>query len=478
VAELLEKNWTLAEATVSGLVVAAPDPPLTTRLKCDEDKQWDATSVTTNAGVVIDIDGLHYWVIASTTTIQKRRIADNLLVASFTGNQSAGGTRLFATPRGLTRRDNCIYFACNSTPNNDLGEINMQTLVCQMYRQATVTGPVHVVSGVAGKAWARAVVAGTDTYREFTLAGTGDAATATATGRTIGPAWDLVADWVNGHLYWTDTDSLFKLLESDLSQLAVINSAGSVFTDAPGASQNWRGLAWDHVRLRLIIYGSGTGGSNSWYFTNAGFTAVEGIFMGYWSFGGHVASTSAAIHRCPISFSDDGTQMAVMATSTTVLSANSVRIIRINARTATWTWTPGMACTLLRLILPGHQANQSGKVAGLATTASPHAALHNDHVRTKWKYAIGAGAPVEGYLGSRINAPVPAGQAVTLTAEVTINPYVPVGPRPWIGDETGAGPAAIASFEPESDDVIVEVPGGRSRVRAGGGAARVRAKAS
>jgi hypothetical protein len=478
-AELLEKNWTLAEAVADGLAVAAPDPPLTTRIATDADKQWAAVSATTAIGVVIDKDNLHYWVVANTTTIQKRLISDNTLVASFTGNQSAGGTRLFSSPLSLTRGGpggRYLYFAARPSPDNDLGEIDMDTMVCQMYRQATVTSPACVVSCVAGKAWAKSTVAGSGVFQEFTLTGTGDAATATATGRTVGTAWDMVVDWVNGHLYWTDTDSLFKLRESDLVVLATINSAGSAFTDAPGASQNWRGLAWDQVRGRLILYGSGTTGANNLTFVNAGFTAVEGQFMGYWMFGGHMASYSGAIFRCAFSFSDDGSQFAFMASNPTLLTPNTVRIMRMSERTATWTWTPGVACTLLRLILVGHQANQSGKTPGLATTTSPHVALHQDHVRTKWRYTIGGGAPVD-YQGSRINALVPAGEAVTLTAAVTITPYMPGGPRPWIGDETGAGPAAIASFD-AGNEVIVEVPGGRSRVRVGGGAARVRAKAA
>lgn len=476
-AEYLPKLWTLAEAILTGgAQLAIADSPLPARVMPGDGNQLEAI-LSASHGVAWDANNTHVW--ANTTSGVRKYLPSSVTpLATFINNSTVGGTRTVVTPQGLTRGvassgvfGNKLHFA-GSGAGNFIAEVDTAALTCQVYSQATVTAPYHVVMAEAGKVWVRTGATTTGTYTEFTLSGSGDAAVATPTGRTMpgGPHYDMAADALGNVFMVTSANIINKVRLSDLVTIATLTPPGSVVTQLPGYG-TWRACAYDAVRGRLY-FGNNVSFGDSWHSATSALIFEDRAFSQI-EHSGFAAGQSTVTHRTPIAFSDDGTKVAFTCLATGAATITSVMVKNLAIENARWEWTPGVVGTLETIAVPGDLAARSGKIPFMPAVTSLR--THKVYKPARVYYQIGAAARVE-YFGGVIGAAITAADKVGVEVDFQFALDDYFGPRPWVADGAGAGPSAVVSWTPAVTADYIEVPGGRSRLRAAGGAARVRAR--
>jgi hypothetical protein len=439
------QDLTLAAATLSGgarLVAAGSGLPQ--RITTADDKFFSASSMgnttATRNGVAFDPDGLHFWIVAGTTAgastgFRKIRISDGAVITTITGNTSDGGTRVITSPQSLTRRGNKLYCA-NSGTGNYLCEYDMVTGICRMYSQATLTGPSYVISD-GTNLWARTgALTSQATLQEFTLAGTGNAAAATATARTIATMFDAAVDNAGVYLYASISTGVTRFKISDGTTATFTPATPSI--NFPGYNSNTiRNLAWDTVEDKLIVR---HGGLDTWWYVNATFDGAEKRAFGLFELGGIIAEISTtSMVRSPIAWSDDGKQLAMAAVESgaQISTVLNVRVRNIAVQRARWTWTPGQSVTLKSLRIPGDLGNVRGYMSDQSSVPAFYSAV-DDHRKSRVYYQVNAAARVE-YKGEDLSVALAAADVLTVDVDmqhlVTHPHFVP----PFVGGDTGEG---------------------------------------
>lgn len=442
---------TLGSGTLSGGArIAAAAGGLPQRLTVAADKHLaNVGTGGSNGGVCFDPDGLHIWAASPTANnIRKIRISDGAVITTFTNNASDGGARTITTPQHVHRNGTLIYFA-NTGTGNYLGEINTATLVCRLYSQATLTAPVHCFSAESGKAWARTTNSGNATYNEFSLSGTGDAATATATGRTVAGGYAGCIDGGGVYAYFATGSNYtrYKLSDGTTTTLAAINSSLPVL---PGYFSAARAIHWNPALGKLVV--SDQAGSNNWMTINSAFTAIDGRVYGYSEFGGPVMALSSNILAPGPDFTGDGLSMAF-----TTYEANANATVTASARVVTigvQRWRAASTAPYARIIeaiaVPGQLANAQSSIENEPNNPS---FLQNvyDHRKTRCYYSLDGGSNRTEFVpGDPLSVSVPAGGTLTVDIDMTLSNDKLLGPRPWVATSDGLNAAIIHARRPNA----------------------------
>jgi hypothetical protein len=440
----LAKQLALGAAVLAnGAQLAAAGSGLPQRITTANDS-FLASVADVRSGIAIDPDGLHVWVTArAANEIRKVRISDVVTVATITNNSSDGGTRNVLTPESLTRRGQYIWVA-GAGAGNFLWRIDTATLVARAYAQAvgtaaTVAAPYHVLSpDGTSTCWARTGNTGAGTYTEFTLAGTGDAATATTTARTQASMWDAVCDNAGAYMFFTSGTSVTRLTLATSATSTLSNLGTS--SGLPGYGGTWRGLAWNTVSDKLIIWNNN---SHDWWRVDSGFTTVEARVFGYADFGGpSLASSSTGYHRAPVAWSNDGHLIAFLVppAGATASNLNNARVARIGDQSATWTESAAtFAYRVRRIGVPQKSGSSRGLVGNMPNAPAFLAALY-DWVRIEWAYSVNGGGWVTFDPSDDINVLVDVGETFALRALLRQPIEYLAVPAPYIGSDNGIGP--------------------------------------
>lgn len=401
------------------------------------------------SGVVWDPDGAHVWVSSDALSrVRKVRVSDGVAVTEFTNNTSDGGTRTITNPYLGSRRGTKLYFACGAAAGPYVGEIDTDTLVCRLYSQPgyPATGLGHVFCAEPGKVWYRNAHTTSGTYREGTLAGSGDSAAITDTGQTI-TGWDGAGDNEGLRAYVaTGTGITWIDLATD------VQTALSPFTTAinglTGYGNSFRGLVWDPITNAPILQ-NGNQQTDHWgrVTRNASTGALTGWGVRVTSltdYGGVGFYRSTDFSRPAFAISPDGSKLAIaVATSNASVSAlTSVRIVNLGVQRARWAWTPAQSIRMTRIHVPGDFAACWGAVENMSSSPSWLQSVY-DLRRVSFWYSVNGGARVAFDPGAPLAVDVPAGQQILIdvdmqhTLENLIVPF-----RPRLGAIDGvSGPA-------------------------------------
>lgn len=440
----LPVDLSIASATLSGgarSVASGGGYPA--RLTTQDDSYYSPTSLGSAAagkgGIAFDPDNLHFWILVGTTAgastgLRKINIASGSVVTTITGNGTDGGTRAIVSPQGLTRRGNELSFASSGT-GNYLCKYNMVTGIMRMYSQATVAAPYHVVfDGTC--LWARTSSTSSGTYQEFTLAGTGDSAAATATANTVASAWEMFVD-VAG------TNAYFLLSASVTKYTLATHVVASTYTPAtvynfPGYTGNaLRGGFYDHLEDKVVVRQTN---SDNWWYINSAFTGSEKRFMGMFEHGGAVAEGSAtSIPRSCVALSDDGTKVGFITPEGGVSAAlpTAVKIRNIGVERARWTYTVTAAGQLKTIFVPGDLANVNGVISNLPSPATWFGSA-TDFRKTKVFYSLNGGARTE-YKGETLSLALAVSDSLVIDVDMQHLVTHPHAFAPFVGGVNGEG---------------------------------------
>src|SRR5574343_349307 len=453
---MLVKRLTLASATLSGgMRIAAAAGGLPQRLTVQDDLLLNKVGALGNGlgGVCLDPDGLHVWVSTYTVSnsVKKIRLSDGAVIATFTNNSSDGGARTITGPSGLYRRGTKIYFANVNTPYH-LGEIDTQTMVCRLYSNAVVTGPVHFASVESGKAWVRATPSGNATYSEVTLSGTGDAAAVAATGRTVAGSYGVCSDGGGGEYGASATYAVFAT-SSTVTRFKLSDGTTTTFAGTSNFQQSAistgvaRGIYFDPILQRVVV--ANVNGSNEWIVLNAAFSGTEGRVWGPAEMGGPILVQGSNYLPSLVSFSDDLSRCAFASWNidTAPSETTSVRSINLATQRARWSWTPGRAAVVDSIVMPGLHGNARGAIEQVPPSPSFLSGVY-DHRKTRFWYSFDGGANrTEFSHADQLSLAVGAAQTLTIDVDMRVGPDKPLGPRPWIADAGGTnGPVLLYSI--------------------------------
>jgi hypothetical protein len=434
---LATQDLTLAAATLSGgarLLAAGSGYPA--RITPADDTYFEQILNTNSlSGVAIDPDKLHIWIVASSTTIRKIRISDGSVIATFTSNASSGGTRNITTAQNLYRLGTLIYFA-NASTGNYLGVIDTAAMTCQLYAQATVVSPVVAIPDGTGKVWARTGNTGAQPFSEFTLSGTGDTATATATGRTFSNGYGACPDGGAGvYIYFTNSTNVVRYKISDGT--TTTNTVGTTnFPGILGFGNTFRNTVWDYSLAQPLVWQ----GNAIWSRFKPDLSAIDGPALGLPEYGFSNPSNS---NMCatPYAWSDDGLLQAWIVTrsATTTGINDSIKTRSLGVQRARWTYAPGQGGTLKKIFVPGDLANIRGLISNPpAVNSLAFGAASFDYRVTKVFYQIGAAARVE-YKGGDLAAAFLASDTLTIDVDFQYSDAIPKSPAPYVGGDSGEG---------------------------------------